>query len=74
MGLVVRLRWPFLPACRGKGLYRSKIHVSWKPSPSPTGEKGNFETDYMPKRIFETDYMQKRIVPTEIMCQSMLRA
>ena len=51
MGLVVRLRWPFLPACRGKGLYRSKINMSWKPFASPKGEKGNFETDYMPKRI-----------------------
>ena len=39
MGLVVRLRWPFLPACRGKGLYRSKINMSWKPFASPTGEK-----------------------------------
>ena len=39
MGLAVRSRWPFPPACRGKGLYRSKRRVSWKPFPSPSREQ-----------------------------------
>ena len=30
----------FPSACRGKGLYPSKIRASWRPSPSPSGEKG----------------------------------
>ena len=30
----------FPSACRGKGLYPSKIRASWRHSPSPSGEKG----------------------------------
>ena len=30
----------FPSACRGKGLYPSKIRASWRPFPSPSGEKG----------------------------------
>ena len=41
MGLVVRLRWPFLPACRGKGLYRSKSVCPGGLYPLPQGKKVN---------------------------------